>query len=185
MCLRSSPYQPPLKIAPTPPVLQPFSFPSEPIIDLNDLMSMSAVTCIPPESVAGPSSQQRIHHVQSDCGHYGSPRLNRSHSLLRNFSLRSRNTPIRPGNARWDSAPASTASGSSLLAVWKKWRGKSVTNLSTFDDAAQPHPMQGPARKRSLFLPVGRLIAPFQFPSSPPSDDSPCVVIIVSFFYSV
>lgn len=206
MCLPSSPYQrPPINIAPTPPILQPLSFTSEPIMDLNDLMSSaarSAVTLIPPEPA------QRIHHVQSDCGHYGSPRLNRSHSLLRNFSLRSRNSfslhtrqtqghslsVPRPANARSDSAPSSTLSGSSLLSVWKKWRAKSVTNLSTLDglDAipASDHPMscpQGPARKRSLFLPVGRLIAPFQIPSlsssSPPSsDDLPCV-IIVSFCF--
>ena len=210
MCIPSFPYQPPqslsLNIAPTSPTLQPLSFTSEPIIDMNDLMSsaaMPAVTFIPPE-LPGPahhSSQQCIHHAQSDCGHYGSPQLNRSHSLLRNFSLRSRNSfslrsrqnqrhcpppslsAPRPGIVRTDSTSASTASGSSLLSIWKKWRVKSVTDLSPSTVDGQDRELdgpqaQGPARKGSTFLPVRRLVAPFQIPSStsPPSDDLPCVI---------
>lgn len=208
MCVPSS--SPSLNIAPT---LQPLSFTSEPVIDLNDLMSsatMPAVTFIPPE-LAGPtehSSQQCIQHAQSDCGHYDSPQLKHSHSLLRNFSLRSRNSfslrtrhnqvhcpppSLSAPSARTDSASASTASGSS--SVWKKWRVKSVTN-STLDGQdgeldvvpALHHAMsscQGPARKRSLFLPVSRLIAPFRISSSsPPSDDEPCIIIVSFSFHS-
>ena len=69
---------------------------------------------------------------------------------------------------------------------------KSVTNLSTLngqngelDNDIPVHHLaescpQGPARKRSPFLPVGRLMAPFQIPSSssPSSDDLPCVIIV-------
>lgn len=214
MCIPSSPSQPPRSpspnIAPTPPALQPLTFTSKPIIDLNDLMSKmmssTAMAAVTPE-LADPaqhSSQQRIHHAQSDCGHYGSPQLNRSHSLLRKFSLQSRNgfslptrqnrvhcpppslSVPRPGNVRTHSASASTASVSS---AWKKWRVKSVTNLSALDgqdgelDAISAHHAmsypQVPARKRSLFLSVSRLIAPFRIPSStPPSDDEPCVIIV-------
>lgn len=221
MCIRSPPSQPPrcpsLTVAPTPPTLQPLYFTSEPLISLNDLMSSPAMPAVTIPELAGPtqhSSQQRVHHAQSDCGHYGSPQLSRSHSLLRNFSLRSRNSfslrtrqnqrhrpPIsltapKPGNVRTGSTSSSTTSGSSLLSVWKKWRLKSLTILSTLDgqdgskelDVSIParHAIsrpQGPARKRSLFLPVGRLIAPFQIPSSsPPSDDSTSI-IIVSFSF--
>jgi hypothetical protein len=162
---------------------------------MNDLiMAMPAVTFIPPEApeLAGPQhSSQR--HVQSDCGHYESPQLNRSHSLLRNFSLRSRNSfslhtrqnqghCSPPGNVGIDSASASKASGSSLLSVWKKWRVKRITSISQDGEIdaipAHHHPVScppGPARKRSLFLPVGKLTAPFQ---SSPSDDSPGVIIV-------
>lgn len=220
MCIRSSPYEPPrspsLNIADTPPTLQPLSFTSEPIIDLNELMSSSAmtlpaVTFIPPEHAEPTqlSSQQRTRLAHSDCGHYGSPQLSRSHSLLRNFSLRSRNSfslrrrqnqGHRPppslsasrGSVRTDSTSASMHSESSILSVWKKWRVKSVTNLNTSDSQegeldiipAQHHAMsccpQGTARKRSFFLPVGRLITPFQIPSSasPPSDDSPSIIMV-------
>lgn len=215
MCIPSSPYQPPHlpspKIAATPPTLQPLSFTFEPSMDLNALMSSAAtpaVTFIPPDLPEGPepTQQQRIHHVHSDCGHYGSPpQLNRSHSLLRNFSLRSRNTlrkrqnlghrPLpslsasRPKIARKKSTSAPTASsGSSLFSVWKKWV-KNVTSLNPLDgefDVISTHhhtmSLQGPvtSRKRNLFLPVGRLIPPFQIPSStlPPSDDSPCIIIV-------
>lgn len=211
MCIPSSPYQPPRppspKIAATPPIIQPLSFTFEPIMDLNALMSSAAspaVTFTPPE-LPEPLQQQRIHHVHSDCGHYGSssPQLNRSHSLLRNFSLRSRNTLRRRQNqghrplpslsvsrsafVRKNSTSAPSArSGSSFLSVWKKWV-KNVTSLNPlegeFNTIAHHHAMsslQGPAtaRKRNLFLPVGRLVPPFQIPSStlPPSD-----IIIVSF----
>ena len=207
MCIPSSPYLPPLSpsldTTATPPSLQPLSFISEPIVDLNELMSspaMPAVTFIPPEHSEN-ATQQRVHHTHSDCGHYGSsPQLNRSHSLLRNFSLRSRNTlrkrqnqgrrspsvpTSRPGVVRSDSTSASTAS--SLLSVCKKWV-KSVTTLDGQDGElaaipTQHHAMscpQGTAIKRSFFLPVGRIIAPFQIPSStsPPSDDSPSIIIV-------
>ena len=215
MCIRSPPSQPPrcsyLSVTPTPPTLQPLSFTSEPLITLNDLMSSPVIPAVTIPELAGPtqhSSQQPIHHAQSDCGHYGSPQVNRSHSLLRNFSLRSRNSfslrtrqsqrhcpptslsAPKPGIVRTSSTSASTASGSSLLSVWKKWRVRSVTVFSTtvpstldgqdgeLDAIPAISRPQGPARKRSLFLPVGRLIAPFQIPSSSLSSDSPCVIIV-------
>lgn len=203
MSIPSSPYQPPqsLNIAATPPTLLPLSFPSEPTIDLHELMSstaMPAVTFIPPE-LAEHSAQQRIHHTHSDCGHYGSPpQVNRSQSLLRNFSLRSRNTlrkrqnqgrrpplSLSAGVRKTDSTSASTTT--SLLSVWKKWV-KTVTALDAQDGElaaipAQHHAMscpQGSARKRSFFLPVGRIIAQLQIPSlaSPPSDDSPSIIMV-------
>jgi len=196
MCIPSSPYQPPQSssfyVPDTPPTLRPLSFTS---IDLDELMSSAAtpaVSFIPPQ-LAEHASEQRIHHAHSDCGHYASPHLNRSHSLLRNFSLRSRNTlrkrqiqghrplqSLSAGILRTDSTSASMSSGSSILSVWKKWV-KSVTNLSTADGqdgelvAITTHHhacLQGPARKRTQILPDGRSS------TLPPSDDSPSIIIV-------
>ena len=204
MCIPSSPYQPQQSssfyISDTPPTLHPLSFTSEPIINLDELMSSAAtpaVSFIPPQ-LAEHSSEQRIHHAHSDCGHYGSPHLNRSQSLLRNFSVRSRNTlrkrqiqghrPLqslsasRPGILTTESTSASTASSSSILSVWKKWV-KSVTNPSTSDGQdgelvvipTNHHAvscLQGPARKRTQILPVGRSS------TLPPSDESTCIILV-------
>lgn len=154
------------------------------------------------------ASHQHRQHAKSDCGHYDSPRLKHSHSLLRSFSLRSRNNfslrksspqirvpPLAstPGNAT-----ASTDSGSSHTnssSVWKKWRVKCITNFSTFGQDRDPavHDTmscpQGSARKRILpLVAVSRLVAPFQFPSSSSSsssDDLPCVSIVSLLFHSV
>lgn len=162
-----------------------------------------AVAVIPENhSITGHSS----HHVQSDCGHYGSSQLKPSRSLLRNFSLRSRNgfslptnrarspTPSsRPDNVRnySTSASVSTESGASdTSSIWKKRRVKSATHrnansaeaageLDVYRDRPVSCP-QGSARKRSFFFTISRLLAPFQSSlSSPsPSDDSPCGIIV-------
>jgi hypothetical protein len=157
-------------------ILLPLSLPS---MDLNDLGSSSpAVTATSAEH----SSHRRTQHAQSDCGHYHSPQLKPSHSLLRNFSLRSRNTlslrkvncppppPLasRPANVRNHSASPSMDSTSSdtnsSSSVWKKWRVKCVPNPNTLGARdgdlnvvpAYRDTVSCPhrsARKRSLFLP--------------------------------
>ena len=148
-------------------------------MDPNDLGSSSpAVTATSAEH----SSHHRTQHAQSDCGHYDSPHLKSSHSLLRNFSLRSRNTlslrkvhcppppPLasRPANVRDHSASPSMDSSSSdansSSSVWKKWRVKCVPNSNTLSardgdlNVVPPYRdtvscPQRSARKRSFFLP--------------------------------
>lgn len=207
--------------SPLPPTLQPLSFASGPIVDLDELLSSSsmvngrlplstrspAVTSIPANHLAGPtqhSAEQPTIHSLSDCGHYGSqPRLGRSHSLLRNFSLRSRNSsmpshqnqlPPPPFASRLadisgsacDSTSQShsttisdSSSDSNFSSIWKKWRVKSA--------GEPPHHVptlrQERGRKRSLFVPfinVSRLVA---FSSSPSSSHDSSSVFVVSVFF--
>lgn len=145
----------------SPSTLQPLT---EPIA--NDLMTMiheqhphQTVTF---DHLAVPAEQHSSHqpkqHAQSDCGHDSPP----NHSLLRHFSLRSRNSfslrksrhqnrvlpppPLlalepysKPEKVRTDSGSTASQSHStngSSLSLWKKWRVRSVSEYSSRNTSA-------------------------------------------------
>ncbi|KAF8808150.1 hypothetical protein BYT27DRAFT_6605086 [Phlegmacium glaucopus] len=168
------------------PTLQPLVFTSEPIIDLanlhDDLPTMiheqrphhklteaSTITfnhlAIPTED----SSHQNRHHAQSDCGHggHGSPRLKRNHSLLRHFSLRSKDSfTLRKSRhqdrVRLPPPPLVLAedghSTNGSLSIWKRWRVKSFNTSGPNINDGISSPM---TRSQGLGIVVSRLVALF------------------------
>ena len=124
------------KPRPIPPPVSPL--PALPFISENNL------------AVPTTSHQRRHHQAKSDCGHDSSPQLKRSRSLLRNFSLRSRNSFTLRKSKRQHIEPSSSAASSSQnvgkdlgfsasqsystnysngssdinssLSMWKRWR---------------------------------------------------------------
>lgn len=169
--------------SPLPPTIQPLSFISEPLIDLNELTTMTksppsgtTLTSIP----EGTSSAHRTY--QSDCGHHGPPPNKRSHSLLRSFSLRSRKSfslrkcrhqtqvqkppPLPLGIVGAADKPSRKSSRppdvNPSFSTWKKWRVRILSTLAGQEDETDASdipdlvscPMsQEPARRKGIFLP--------------------------------